>query len=175
MKLKRLIFWNSHKYFKNKKLLVVIRAIQKWYFCRHGKLIKRYTWNVETQGAKSTKEYIIDNRTLITGLYSRRLVREFIINYRSRFDVSKPNKLYNDFMKHIASKSLHHSSDIAIACNIVKNVRLTDEQQHALLDFVILRLSKRLPNLSKLGDIKLLNIKKVLVLDKVNQLKILKQ
>jgi len=156
-------------------MLNISYAIQHWYFSKNGQLVKRYSWMVETQGADSTRKYIVNNRNLVSRIYGRTLVREFIINYRSRFDVSNPNKLYNNFLKYISTKSIHHSSDVAIACNIVKNARLTEQQQHVLLDFAISRLGERLPNVSRLSEIKILNIKKCLVFDKVNELKILKQ
>jgi len=120
-------------------------------------------------------KYITSNRTITTTLFNRNLVREFIINHRSRYGTKKADKLFNNYVKYVASKEIKHSSDVAIAYNIIKNIPTMYEQKIYLVNHIIECLGDKVPAyIKKLGDDKIY-LKSYMLSDIIKELKIVTQ
>lgn len=150
-----------------KKNNFLARLLQKLYY-GDGKLVAEYHHTIQKGG--DIVQWICENRKLIERVHSRNLVYEFILNLRSR-SYGNGDCIMNMFMKYIANKPKKHNSDIAIACNIIRNYELNIEQDTYLIDFISSRI--KLP--PQYNSVKRISLKKKLLVDTARELKIIVQ
>ena len=149
----------------------VIVEIQRRHFKKTGAIFNQY--QIDILNPNLGKLFIIKNKRLIINLYGKNLLREFIINYRSRYGTKNIDKLYRDFVKYVKLKNVKHKSDIAISYNILKNFNLTADQETVIIEFVIDRLGDRISKPFK--ETSLLKFQKLFLINKIRELGIVKQ
>ena len=116
-------------------------------------------------GKRKALPFIVQNRSIIIKHCGRALYKEFILNYRSHYTPSKRDKILTNFTSIIKPKRQHHTSDIAIAYNILNNVKISSDEEQMLLDFVLERLRDEMaPRLLNILDVASFNIRKRLIL-----------
>ena len=157
--------WYIHKKIQSEYLLTICKSLQKRYLNRQ-KLINEY--HIVILNRAKAVDFIISNRTIITTLFDKTLVREFILNYRTRYTKGRPNKLFSDYVKYVTTKNKRHSSDIAIAYNLIKYVDITHEQKVWLVDHII-ELLNDVPEYVRTISDDLFNIKMYLVMEIVRK------
>jgi hypothetical protein len=131
------MLWNLHRYSANKVLRRILKLIQRKLF-DPGVIFSEYH-RVITR-PQTAIPFVARNRELIVNVCGRNVMHELILNYRSRNGYRNPTKVYKDFQKFVMCKTRYHSSDLAIACNLLKHVKLTDNQRCSIIQYVVDRL-----------------------------------
>jgi len=98
-------------------------------------LIQEY--NQSTNGsAQAAFDFILRHRRSV----SKDLLKEMMLNYRTYFKPQQKRRIVTDYQKFIIKKLQQHTSDIAIGYNIVKYVKLADEDERIIIDYLYSRL-----------------------------------
>jgi len=98
-------------------------------------LIQEY--NQSTNGsAHEAFGFILRHRRSV----SRDLLKEMMLNYRTYFKPQQKRRIVTDYQTFIIKKLQQHTSDIAIGYNIVKCVKLADEDEQIIIDYLYSRL-----------------------------------
>lgn len=129
--------WTIHKASNNRKIRTILKWIQRQLFDSHD-VFSKYHHIVGHH--KTVIKFLTVHRELIINVCGRNVMRELILNFRSRVGYKNPNKLFSDFQRYVVQKNKQHSSDIAIACNLLKNIQLTPTQRQFLIQYVIDRI-----------------------------------
>ncbi len=103
---------------------IIKRLLSSHNQMRHA-MIHNYLHAIDTGSAP---EFIKKHARVIKNMFGRQLLCEFILNYRVVHTPKHP-AIFDNFVCYIMSKDVTHTSDLAIAHNILSYVRLTDEQQ----------------------------------------------
>jgi hypothetical protein len=143
------------------------RIIQKLVY-GDGRLVSEY--HTILQGGGDIVQWLCSNRRVVETVHGRNLVYEFILNLRSR-SYGNNHCIMNMFMKYIATKQKNHNSDIAIACNIMRNYELSPEQDTYIIEFI----SSRIPLPESYNKLKKISLKKRLLIETAKDLKIIVQ
>jgi hypothetical protein len=131
-------------------------------------LLNEYFLIIDT-GTIAECERFLSNRKLLIEKMGRVLYRELILNYRAKRTPEYKNKILNQFEILILNKRQRHTSDIAIAHNIISNVKLTREEETLVLDFLWFRTESYFSKQMILAIPKATySIRKSLIIDKSN-------
>lgn len=135
---------------------------------RKNKLIVQYVEAVSA-GEAIARVFILSHRSEILQVLGKQVLREFILNYRSHFQGSNSTRLIKDFKAYIVPKTTHHRSDVAIARNILRNCKLSKDQESFIVDFMFNRLKHNMPAdlLDAIAKSNSVKIKKGIVLEYV--------
>ncbi len=106
-------------------------------------------------------KFLKENRELIVTVGGRQLLKDFIPNYRSRYGHHVPGFVFAQFEKVILPKKEYHSSDLAIACNLLRYIQLTPDQQTVVLSFI----GKRMGPNKLLGAASRLSVQKTIAIE----------
>ncbi len=71
------------------------------------------------------------------------LFKQFCLNYRIYFHPKKKDRIYNDYVTYVLSKTTEHNSDIAISYNIIKYVGLDEQKEKGIVNYMAKRLLKQ--------------------------------
>lgn len=132
------IAWTLHKSSNNRRIRGILKWIQRMLFDPRDVFSEYHRIVVDHNAAV---EFLVTHRELIVNVCGRNVMRELILNFRSRVGYRNPNKLFSDFQRFVVQKNKQHSSDLAIACNLLKNIQLTPMQRRSLIQFVVNRLN----------------------------------
>ena len=90
-------------------------------------------WN-----SKEVFEFLVKNRHQVPV----HLFKQFCLNYRTYFHPKKKDRIFNDYVKYVLSKTEEHNSDLAISYNIVKYVIVDEDKERVIVDYMAKRLLK---------------------------------
>ena len=110
--------------------------------------IETSNWN-----SKEVFDFLVKHRREVP----KGLFKQFCLNYRTYFHPKKKDRIFNDYVKYVLSKTTEHNSDIAISYNIIKFVVMDEEREKIIVNYMAKRLLKQ--------NIKSHVVKKSLVLD----------
>jgi hypothetical protein len=122
-----------------------------------------YYQTTTNQSANNVLAYIKLNRRVVDMHLGRHILKEMMLNYRTLYNPKKKNKILLDFKTYIMNKEVPHKSDLAIAFNIIKNVKLTIEEEEMIINFMFERLRPAITNVDKIEKVYFL--KKQLTMD----------
>jgi hypothetical protein len=81
-------------------------------------------------------QFIIKNRIAFKKEYGNNIVKELILNYRTRDNKQNGEYICNQFKKIIISKSLYNKSDTMIAVNILEKININDDCKLYIIKFL---------------------------------------
>lgn len=87
-------------------------------------------------GQREAKQFLFANYRTLAKTLTVQGLRECILNYRTHFEFNNKSVILYKFHKYIISKPKKHTSDLAIAYNILKNCDLTFEEQKVIVEFL---------------------------------------
>ncbi len=129
--------WTLHKRSKIKHIRSVLKFIQRRLFDPQCIFAEYHRIVINHRAAV---RFMVQHRELIVNVCGRNVMRELILNFRTRVGYRDPNKLVVDFDRYVVTKTVHHSSDLAIACNLLKYTELTINHRRRVIQFVVDRL-----------------------------------
>jgi hypothetical protein len=112
--------------------------------------------------AKESFDYLVANRRDIVKQMGINVFKQMALNYRTYFHASQRERIYRDFEKYVMNKTEQHTSDLAIAYNIIKYVGVDKDREKILVNYIFDRIKDT--HFSRYGTLNLNPIKRGLVL-----------
>jgi hypothetical protein len=93
-------------------------------------------------GKEKTKEFLLKNKNVIIKIGGKNLFQELLLNYIIKYDNRKFKKklCFDKFLKIINNKKVEHTSDIALAYNLLSNLNLNSDQEKFIIKFICERM-----------------------------------
>lgn len=110
------------------------------------KLVGDYRRSTDSD-SKTCYEFLLNNARTICKNCSFNTFKEFTLNYRILFDRKKHRKVINDYKTYVMAKKVKHTSNIAISYNMITAVKVDQELEIQILEFMYDQLDK--PELNK--------------------------
>ena len=112
-------------------------------------IIDQYTQSTNLPEAEAF-EFLVKNRRKILNELGKPLFKEMILNYRTYYKTDDKQKIIDAYKTLIMAKPIGHTSDMAIGYNIIKYVKIDQDNERDIIDFMYERLGSSLPQSKKL-------------------------
>lgn len=99
------------------------------------KIIEQY--RLSTNSKEQCRQFLIKDARNICRTHSFSTFKELCLNYRIINDRSNKFKIVHDYCKYVLSKTIKHTSNLAISYNMIEQIGVDKNLEARIIDFML--------------------------------------